>query len=77
LGRYDGHTFTATIDVPTVALITTEDQLVPVERQRTMAQRIPGCDVIELALDHDAAVSGADVFIPALVKAVTGIHDAG
>lgn len=75
LGRYDGRAFTGEIDVPTVAIVTTEDQLVPVDRQRAMAARIPGCEAVELPLDHDAAVSGAEVFVPALVKAVQRVID--
>jgi pimeloyl-ACP methyl ester carboxylesterase len=76
LGRYDGRAFTSEIDVPTVAIVTTEDQLVPVDRQRAMAARIPACESVELPLDHDAAVSGAEAFVPALVKAVQRVVDA-
>lgn len=75
LGRYDGRAFLDEVDVPAVAIVTTQDQLVPVDRQRRMAARIPGCEVIELDLDHDAAVSGAHEFVPALVKAVTQVLD--
>lgn len=70
LGRYDARDFLRNVDVPTVAVITTEDRLVPVARQRAMAARIPACETIEIPLDHDAAVSGADLFVPALRKAV-------
>ena len=75
LGRYEGRQFVGEIDVPTVAIVTTQDQLVPVDRQRAMARRIPGCEVVELALDHDAAVSGAHTFVPALLKAVSRVLD--
>lgn len=76
LGRYDGTGFVGQIAAPAVAIITTRDELVPVERQRRMAARIPACEVIELPLDHDAAVSGAHSFVPALVKAVNTVLDA-
>lgn len=73
LGRYDGSEVVTRIRVPTAAIVTTEDRLVPVDRQRRMAERIPACEVIELPLDHDAAVSGADSFVPALAKAIEQI----
>ncbi|MGI8575227.1 MAG: alpha/beta fold hydrolase [Egibacteraceae bacterium] len=73
LSRYDARGWLPTVDVPTAVLITTRDQLVPVERQRAMAASIRDAGVTELDLDHDGAVAGADVFVPALLKAIAEV----
>lgn len=70
LGRFDARAWLGSVDVPTAVLVTTRDQLVSPDNQRDLAARIPGAVTDELALDHDGVVAGADVFSPALVKAV-------
>lgn len=70
LSRYEARSWIGEVDVPFAAVITTRDVLVPVGNQRDMAARIPHAFVQELPLDHDAAVGHADVFAPALRKAV-------
>lgn len=73
LGRYDAREWVGGIDVPTAVLVTTADTLVPPDRQRDLAARIPDVHVIELPCDHDAAVAAAEVFVPALVEAVRAV----
>ncbi len=70
LSRYEARSWIGDINVPTAVLITTDDVLVPLRNQRDMAARIPRAFIQELPLDHDAAVSHADAFVPALRKAV-------
>jgi pimeloyl-ACP methyl ester carboxylesterase len=70
LSRYEARSWIGEVDVPSAVLITADDVLVPLRNQRDMARRIPGAFVQELPLDHDAAVTGSGVFIPALRKAV-------
>lgn len=70
LGRFDARGWIGTVDVPTAVLVTTEDTLVPPHNQRDLVQRIRGAQVQELALDHDAVVAQAEIFLPALRKAV-------
>lgn len=73
LSHYDGRELCARLDLPAAAVITTRDRLVPVWRQRAMAGRIAGCETIEVPLDHDAAGGGAEIFVPALRKAVDSV----
>jgi homoserine acetyltransferase len=70
LGRFDARGWIGTVDVPTAILVTTEDTLVPPHNQQDLVNRIRGAHVQELALDHDAVVSQAETFVPALRKAV-------
>ena len=75
LSRYDARGWLGSIDVPTAVIVTVNDALVRAEQQRDMAARIPGAEVIELMLDHDAILNAEDEFIPALVKAVDLVID--
>lgn len=76
LGRFDTRGWLPSVDVPTAALILTRDGLVPLDNQRDLAARIPGCSVQELPLDHDGVIARPDVFLPALVKALQQVLDA-
>ncbi|MEU3774532.1 alpha/beta hydrolase [Streptomyces sp. NPDC032472] len=42
----------ARIDVPALVIATTEDRLVPLDRQLEIAQRLPGAEVAELPTGH-------------------------
>ena len=77
LSRHDARGWIGSIDVPTAVLVTTRDELVPVERQRDMARRIPDAVVYELPLNHDGALTGHGVFVPTLVRAVAAVLSAG
>jgi 3-oxoadipate enol-lactonase len=70
LSRFDARDWIGALDVPTAVVVTSRDVLVPPDNQRDLARRIPGAAVYEVPLDHDAAVAHADVFVPALRKAV-------
>lgn len=70
MGRFDTRGWLGSVDVPTAVLVLTDDGLVPPDRQRDLAARIPGSHVQELPLDHDGVVSRPDVFLPGLVKAL-------
>lgn len=70
LSRYDARGWVTSMDVPTRVLVTAQDRLVPAERQRDLAARIPGARAIEVDADHNGAVVAAERFIPALVDAV-------
>lgn len=70
LSRFDARAWLPGVDVPTAVIINNRDAMVPVDNQRDLASRIPGCHVEELPLDHDGVVARADLFVPALAKAV-------
>lgn len=75
LSRYDARGWLPTVDVPSALVVTTRDRLVPPSDQRALAALIPGAEVFEVDLDHDAPGAGPQEFSAALVKAV--LHVAG
>jgi 3-oxoadipate enol-lactonase len=70
--RFASHDWIGTVSVPTAVLVTTEDDLVPVVRQRKLAASIPCAETFEVAGDHDACVR-ADSFAPTLVRACLSV----
>jgi 3-oxoadipate enol-lactonase len=73
LSGFSSHDWIGEVDVPTAVIVTTRDELVPVERQRKLAASIPGAEVFEVEGDHSACVSRADLFVPALVAACRSV----
>ncbi|HSK98591.1 MAG TPA: alpha/beta hydrolase, partial [Euzebyales bacterium] len=76
LSRYDARGWLTTVDVPTAVVVTLRDKLVPLDNQRDLVARLGpgGADhVFELDVDHDAMITGAGVFVPALVAAVRAV----
>ena len=67
--RFSSGDWAAGIDVPTAVVITTEDQLVPPNRQYRLAASIPRAKIFEVAGDHLACVRAASQFVPALLEA--------
>lgn len=75
LGRFDARPWLADVDVPTVIVRTTRDGAVPAHRQSTLADGIPTATAIDVAVDHAGCVTGADRFVPALVRACRNVAD--
>lgn len=67
LGRFDSTAWIGQLDVPATVVIPTDDDIVPVRRQRTLAGLIPEARVREVRGDHLACVDNADEFVPELV----------
>lgn len=63
------------VDVPTAVVVTTEDDMVPPERQRRMATLISAAEVYEVEGDHIACVARADLFVPQLVRACRSVSE--
>jgi len=74
LGRFDARPWLGEIDVPTTVVRTTRDDAVPPSRQTVLAERIPGARLVDVAADHGACVTGANRFVPALVRAVDHVR---
>ncbi|WP_040775267.1 alpha/beta fold hydrolase [Nocardia pneumoniae] len=55
-------------DVPTFALVTTEDKNIPVQAQRFMADRA-GAEIVEVSASHAVAVSRPEVVSDLIVRA--------
>ncbi len=57
------------VDVPAAVVITARDHIVPPDRQRALAQAIPGASVHHLDADHGACVNAPQMFARALLEA--------
>jgi pimeloyl-ACP methyl ester carboxylesterase len=57
------------VDVPAAVVVTTRDRIVPVSRQRRLANAIPAASVHEVDADHSVCVNAPQVFAPALLEA--------
>ena len=68
LARFSSAGWVGRIDVPTAAVVTTTDVLVPPDRQRALAGSIPGATVHPVDGDHGVFLD-ADRFPPVLVDA--------
>lgn len=73
LGRFDARPWLGDIDVPVAVVRTTRDNVVSPTRQGELAAGIPGAQVINLAADHAACVTGAARFVPALLKGLAHV----
>lgn len=70
LGRFRSNPWIGEVDVPSAAVITTQDRTVPARRQRGLADAIPGCRTYEVAGPHNSAVTIPDVWVPQLRRAL-------
>lgn len=73
LSRFDGRSLLADIDVPTAVIRTMDDVTVPTVRQRRLVDGIPGATEFTVAGDHNACITNAGAFAPALVAAVASV----
>jgi 3-oxoadipate enol-lactonase len=71
LGRHHSRPWLHRIDVPTAVVITTKDHVLPTERQRKLASRIPATTIHEVAAGHAACVLQSDIFVPGLLEALS------
>ena len=69
LGRHHSTPWLSQIDVPTAVVVTTRDRVLPPERQRELAARIPGATVHEAACGHAGCVLEHRAFVPAVLEA--------
>lgn len=73
LGRFDSRPWVGDIDVPVSVVVTTRDRQVLPARQHALAGALAGSTVHEVAGGHDACVSAARRFVPALVAACRSV----
>jgi len=70
LGRHHSTPWLPRIDVPTAVLVTRRDRVIPPDRQRALALRIPATTVHEVEAGHAACVLQDRVFLPGLLEAL-------
>lgn len=74
IGSFNSLDWLAGVDVPTAVVITTDDPVVPVQRQQRLAEAIPAAAVYHVDAGHDAIYARAADYVPVLVEACLGVH---
>jgi 3-oxoadipate enol-lactonase len=74
IGSFNSLDWLAGVDVPTAIVITTDDPVVPVQRQQRLAESIPAAAVYHVDAGHDAIYARAADYVPVLVEACLGVH---
>ena len=69
LGRHHSTPWLTRIDVPTAVVIPANDHVIPADRQRRLAGRIPGATIHEAPCGHAGCVMEADKFVPVFLEA--------
>jgi pimeloyl-ACP methyl ester carboxylesterase len=75
LGRFDSRPWLGGLQVPMSAIVTSRDTLVPVRKQRELAEAAGGASR-EVAIDHLEVTTRADEFNQVLLEAVRAAGDA-
>jgi pimeloyl-ACP methyl ester carboxylesterase len=73
LGRHHSRPWLRRIDVPTAVVVMRKDRVIPAERQRALAMRIPGATTHEVDTGHAGCVLSAETFVPVLVEACASV----
>lgn len=75
LRSFDARPFLADIDVPVAVVVTTDDEVVPAQRQLALAEAIPGASVHTVGGGHAACVDAAPRFVPTLMDAIASVSE--
>lgn len=74
IGRFDSTSWLGEIDVPVSVVVTSLDTTVSPNRQRRLAERIPGSTTFDVEGTHRACVDEARVFVPVLKEACESVE---
>jgi pimeloyl-ACP methyl ester carboxylesterase len=72
IGRFNSRPWLHTLTVPCAVVATTEDRLVPIARQRALAEALQAA-VIEVRAGHFAPLTDTDMLIDGLLRALVAI----
>lgn len=79
--EFSSHEWIGSVDVPTAAVVTRNDRVVPARRQRKLVDALPACSVHEIDGDHGVFLSAPGGFAKVLLRAcdavVAGLADYG
>jgi 3-oxoadipate enol-lactonase len=73
IGNFSSRDWISEVDVPTSALITMRDRVVPVRRQVRLFEAIRDAEAFRVDGDHDAVVANAKQFVPTLLRACRSV----
>ena len=73
LARFDSIDWLSEIDVPSAVVLTLQDEHIPAQYQKAMADAIPGAEVHPVDADHYVCVAKPHLFVPALFEACRSV----
>jgi 3-oxoadipate enol-lactonase len=73
LGRFSSRDWIGDVDVPSAMVVTRKDRAIPADRQRALAEAVPGATVHEVDGGHASCVLGHDRFVPGLMGACRSV----
>jgi pimeloyl-ACP methyl ester carboxylesterase len=70
---FSSHRWIGGVDVPSAAVVTRHDRVVPPSRQWRLARALPGAEVVEVDGGHDVFLEAPGTFAQALVPACLAV----
>jgi 3-oxoadipate enol-lactonase len=74
IGNFDSTKWLGEVDVPSSVIITTQDPVVPVERQQRLIELLSDVDAHFIDGTHDAVYTDHRTYVPMLLSAITSVH---
>lgn len=75
LSAFDARSYAPRIDVPTAVIVSRHDRLIRAERQRELADAIPGAKLIEIDVAHNGWLVEPDVVCDALETGLALVNE--
>lgn len=73
LTRFDSRSWLSSLPMPTAVVMTTQDRLIPMARQRELLAHRPGAHAFEVAGDHVVCTAAPELFGPVARRAVAAV----
>jgi 3-oxoadipate enol-lactonase len=74
IGAFNSRNWLSGVDVPSAVIITTQDTVVPTERQYELHKQISSAELLQIDAGHDAVYSAASKYVPLLVEACVNVY---
>jgi len=74
LGAFNSRDWLSGVDVPSAVIITTQDAVVPPERQHELQRQISGSELLQIDAGHNAVYTAAPEYVPLLVDACVNVY---
>ena len=74
IGNFNSLDWLPGVDVPTSVVLTTQDTVVPLERQQRLIESIPGAQSFEVGAGHNAVYAQHEAYVPVLLEACLSVH---
>lgn len=74
IGAFNSRQWLSGVDVPVAVIMTTDDTVVPPERQIRLHQQLRNVQVYEIAAGHNAVYSAREQYVPMLLDACMSVY---